>query len=47
MAVAHSLLIVVSDDGMHGARAEGALSGFELQFETEWIDRGPAATCTG
>ena len=27
---------------MHGALAEGALSGFELQFETEWINRGPA-----
>src|SRR6266851_7380190 len=27
---------------MHGALAESALSGFELQFETEWIDRGPA-----
>src|SRR5712692_1853475 len=27
---------------MHGALAEGALSGFELQFEPEWIDRGPA-----
>src|SRR5437016_12063677 len=27
---------------MDGALAEGTLSGFELQFETEWIDRGPA-----
>ena len=27
---------------MHGAHGEGALSGFELQFETEGIDRGPA-----
>jgi hypothetical protein len=27
---------------MHGALAEGALSGFELQLEPEWIDRGPA-----
>jgi len=29
-------------DRMHGALAEGALSGFELQFEPEWIDRCPA-----
>ena len=27
---------------MHGALAEGALRRFELQFEPEWIDRGPA-----
>src|SRR5437763_1175242 len=27
---------------MHGALAEGALSGFELEFEPEWIDRCPA-----
>jgi hypothetical protein len=27
---------------MHGALAEGALSGFELQLEPEWIDGGPA-----
>jgi len=27
---------------MDGALGEGALSGFELQFEPEWIDRGPA-----
>ena len=26
---------------MHGALGEGALSGFELQFEPEWVDRGP------
>jgi hypothetical protein len=32
----------VSDDRMHGALAEGALSGFELQLEPEWIDGGPA-----
>jgi hypothetical protein len=32
----------VSDDWIHGALAEGALSRFELQFEPEWIDRGPA-----
>src|ERR1700687_3851340 len=27
---------------MDGAFGEGTLSGFELQFETEWMDRGPA-----
>ena len=27
---------------MHGSLTEGALSGFELQFEPEWMDRCPA-----
>src|SRR4051812_5634041 len=27
---------------MDGALGEGALSGFELEFEPEWIDRCPA-----
>ena len=32
----------MSDDGLYGAVCEGSLSGFELQFESEWIDRCPA-----
>jgi hypothetical protein len=32
----------MGDDGLHGALGEGALSGFELQFEPEWMGRCPA-----
>jgi hypothetical protein len=32
----------VSDDGLDGTLGEGAPSGFELEFEPEWVDRGPA-----
>jgi len=34
----------VSDDGLDGTLGEGALRGFELEFEPEWVDRGPADT---
>jgi hypothetical protein len=32
----------VGDDGLDRASGERSLSGFELQFEPEWIDGGPA-----
>ena len=32
----------MGDDGLHAALGEGSLRGFELQFEPEWIDGGPA-----
>jgi hypothetical protein len=31
----------MGDDGLDGALGEGALSGFELQFEPQWMDRCP------
>ena len=28
----------MSDGGLHGARAEGALGGFELELKVEWVE---------